>query len=571
MSEFLGERGIFGLVRAGNRKLLVGGVLASAVNAAGTIALIGFVKHMMDDHGAPTLQAGLLLLGLLCVILLAHIASGSWISGLGALEMAGLRRRLAAALTAADYERIERLGLHRVYAAFSEDLPRISMAFSAMPAVLLNSVIVVCGLGFLAYISPRHLLLMSALIGVALLVSERVLLRQMKLYGERLRESMNELYRQIQALVYGSKEMKLNARREAFFRDRLFERSVQDIYASSRRREFFISAYNGWSASIALILLAGILWISQGWMPMARGEMIAFALVLMFLRGPVIAIVNNVPHLSAAQVALKNIRALQLATRDPAGAEVRHDASNSPWREITLHAAGFEYASEDGSHSFRLAPASLTIHRGEVLYITGGNGSGKSTLAKLIAGLYRPTTGSIRVDGTAVTNENLGWYRAHFSAIFGDYYLFKEVLDGSGELLRDEALDAFLTKFGLDQRVRAVAGSFSTLALSQGQRKRLALIVALAEDRPILLFDEWAAEQDPEFRRTFYHEIIPALQASGKTVIAITHDDHYFHTADRIVRLDQGEMQISRPEPVKSHARVAPLRLVPEDSLQGAG
>ncbi|MEM9494095.1 MAG: ATP-binding cassette domain-containing protein, partial [Myxococcota bacterium] len=182
-----------------------------------------------------------------------------------------------------------------------------------------------------------------------------------------------------------------------------------------------------------------------------------------------------------------------------------------------------------------------TIHRGEVLFLVGGNGSGKSTLAKLLTGLYACDAGEIRVDDQAVDEDALERYRSYFSAVFADYYLFDEML-GSGRPDFADQASSYLQRLHLDHKVQVAGSRLSTTALSQGQRKRLALLASVLEDRPIYVFDEWAADQDPTFKEIFYREILAELKAQGKTVIAITHDDRYFSYADRRIQLDSGRL-----------------------------
>ena len=98
----------------------------------------------------------------------------------------------------------------------------------------------------------------------------------------------------------------------------------------------------------------------------------------------------------------------------------------------------------------------------------------------------------------------------------------------------------------LDHKVRIEDGAFSTIHLSQGQRKRLALLTSYLEDRPIYVFDEWSADQEPMFREIFYRHLLPGLRAKLKTVVVITHDDRYFDAADRIIELDYGRFRNER-------------------------
>lgn len=194
---------------------------------------------------------------------------------------------------------------------------------------------------------------------------------------------------------------------------------------------------------------------------------------------------------------------------------------------------------------FVLGPISLTLRSGEITYIVGGNGSGKSTLAKLLTGLYLPQTGSIHLNGVLTTDHNREWYRQHFSAIFSDFYLFDRCL-GFDQVNLDQKVEHYLRQLQLSHKVQVKDGVLSTTRLSQGQRKRLALLVAYLEDRPIYVFDEWAADQEPLFRDFFYREILGTLKERGKTVVVITHDDRYFHLADHLIKLDYGRVEFDR-------------------------
>jgi len=176
------------------------------------------------------------------------------------------------------------------------------------------------------------------------------------------------------------------------------------------------------------------------------------------------------------------------------------------------------------------------------LFLTGGNGSGKSTFGKLLTGLYTPDKGSIKLADKTISNTNRRWYRNCFSTIFSDFFLFEQVLDKQGKLADDGAIRQFIEKLQLQNKVTTKNGILSTTNLSQGQRKRLALLLVYLEDSPICLFDEWAADQDPHFRNYFYTELLPDLKKQGKTVIVISHDDRYFHLADRVIKFDNGQI-----------------------------
>ena len=177
------------------------------------------------------------------------------------------------------------------------------------------------------------------------------------------------------------------------------------------------------------------------------------------------------------------------------------------------------------------------------MFVVGGNGSGKSTFVKLLTGLYQPEAGAINWDGMPITDENRDWYRQQFSVVFADFYLFDRLL---GLKFSQQDSQSYLTQLQLDHKVSLSGQSLSTIALSQGQRKRLALLTAYLEDRSIYVFDEWASDQDPVFKQIFYTQLLPELRNRGKTVIAISHDDHYFDCADRIIKLDYGKVEFDK-------------------------
>jgi putative ATP-binding cassette transporter len=145
--------------------------------------------------------------------------------------------------------------------------------------------------------------------------------------------------------------------------------------------------------------------------------------------------------------------------------------------------------------------------------------------------------------------------------VFSDFYLFDTLLGLQTPEL-DRRAREYLTKLQLDHKAKVKDGALSTTDLSQGQRKRLALLTAYLEDRPIYLFDEWAADQDPLFKDVFYLQLLPELQAKGKTVLVISHDDRYYHLGDRIIKLDYGKVEYDEPaiQPSLTAAGVAVRR-----------
>jgi putative ATP-binding cassette transporter len=252
---------------------------------------------------------------------------------------------------------------------------------------------------------------------------------------------------------------------------------------------------------------------------------------------------NMLPNFGRADIALQKIENLGLSMGQHASEQEMVYALTRPWRRLELRKAIFTYRQEARDGDFTLGPIDFVLRPGEILFVVGGNGSGKSTLAKLAVGLYSPDGGEIRLDEQPINDENREWYRQHFSVIFSDFYLFEDLLGLESPSLDQRARD-YLCLLQLEHKVQVQNGGLSTTSLSQGQRRRLALLTAYLEDRPIYVFDEWAADQDPQYKEVFYTQLLPELKARGKGVIVITHDDRYFHLADRIFKLEYGKSMI---------------------------
>ncbi len=259
---------------------------------------------------------------------------------------------------------------------------------------------------------------------------------------------------------------------------------------------------------------------------------------ILFIQSPLLKAVGAYPVVLSAQVALDKISTFRLA-------DYQNTFDTPPkintWHSLQLSQVQFWHTDIDNKKSFEIGPIDLTIYQGEVIFLIGANGSGKTTLSRLLTGLYKPTAGSILLDDKVINKT--ADYQQLFSAIFSDGFLFADVLDGHGESVNQALVDEWLSLLQLEHKLHIHDGKINTLALSQGQRKRLALLLALAEQKSFLLLDEWAADQDPAYRQFFYHHIIPKLKQMNKTLFVISHDDGYFAVADRLLLMNQGKLQ----------------------------
>jgi putative ATP-binding cassette transporter len=287
-----------------------------------------------------------------------------------------------------------------------------------------------------------------------------------------------------------------------------------------------------------------ILFTTYSWPGINTQTLIGYSLGILYMMTPMHLILSTIPSFADASVSMQKVEKLGLTLHESDGSDElsRPVQAASSFKSLELVGVTHTYHREGEAGGFLLGPIDLTLEPGELLFITGGNGSGKTTLAKLLLSLYIPEEGQIYLDGKLVTDETREQYRQLFSVVFSDFFLF-ESLFGLDSVHLDANAKKYLVQLQLDHKVKVEDGALSTIELSQGQRKRLALLTAYLEDRPIYLFDEWAADQDPLFKEIFYHQLLPELKAKKKALIVISHDDRYYHVADRVIKLDYGKLQ----------------------------
>jgi putative ATP-binding cassette transporter len=458
----------------------------------------------------------------------------------------GLRMRLCRQVLATPLRKLEQLGPHRLLANITEDIPAITLALSTIPGLCMQIAIVGACLSIMGWLSWK--LLLAAIIYLALgaALYQWAVLKAAQ-YIKLAREGADSLMKHFRALTDGMKELKLHNKRRAAFMDKVLEPTAKSVMRYNMQANN-IYVGNAAFGQFLIFLLVGLLLFGTGRaFQVSNQTLIGYTLLVLYMVGPLEIILNIVPNLNRALVSLQKVKHLGLELsaipeKDVAKSETLPSAN---WKSLELDAITHAYNRENSDSSFTLGPINLKFQPQEVVFIVGGNGSGKTTLAKLLIGLYSPEQGEIRLDGRTITDENRDEYRQYFSVVFTDFFLFDSLL-GLDDINIDGDARYYLEKLQLDQTIRVRDGVLSTINVSQGQRKRLALLTAYLEDRAIFLFDEWAADQDPVFKEIFYLQLLPELKARGKTVIVISHDDRYYHVADRIIKLDYGCLEYDR-------------------------
>jgi len=455
--------------------------------------------------------------------------------------MCDLRLRLCSQILATPLRHLEQLGTPRLLAALTDDVPAIAHAALILPVLCVNASLVIACLIYMGLLSPVLLAIVLGFMAVGIATYRIPLLSVHRIF-DLARKDIDLLQGHFSALTEGAKELKLHRlRRRAFFSEGLAA-TAHSVQRQTISGQNMYSAAASWGQTLVFVVIGIILFALPALHPVTPTMMVAFALTLLYLMTPLQVILNALPQLTRANVALGKAEELGFTLSAQGPEEVADpEFVAGEWRKLELRSVTHTYRREDESDMFVVGPIDLSFEPGESVFFIGGNGSGKTTLVKLLTGLYTPERGQIVLDDHPVEDANKEFYRQHFSAVFSDCFLFDQMFGlTSAEL--DSQTRRYLAQLKLSQKVDVVNDKLSTTELSRGQRKRLALLTAYLEDRPIYVFDEWAADQDPQFKGVFYKQLLPELKAKGKTVFVISHDDRYYSVADRIIKLDAGQI-----------------------------
>lgn len=525
-----------------SHRLLLGAALAGVVAGVCSVLLVSQINAALTADGIDERYALLAPFAATALAaVLSHMLSSVLFERLGQQAHADMRRFIASRAVAADFRRLEEIGGARVQSALSEHSANVAMVFATAPVILINAVVVIGCLVYMAWLSWMVFLAALGVLAAGSLgyhLAHLVAIRHL----DAAAQEQDLLFGHFRSLIDGAKELRMNrAKRDAFV-GVLLERTIEAV---QRRRTtgmsiFLISA--NWATFLVYAFIGLVLFALVGDGPDRGRIMTGFALVFVYLMTPLESLLLSLPRANLARVSAARIDEItgEMAASRDAG---EPPAAAAPARSarVVLRGVRHRYFHEGNNDVFALGPVDLTFGPAEIVFLVGGNGSGKTTLAKLLVGLYRPEEGEILLDGAVIDDGNRDLYRQTFSAVFSDFHLFDRLLGvGGGDV--DARANHLIAALQLQHKVRVRDGAFTTRDLSQGQRKRLALVEAVLEDRPFLIFDEWAADQDPTFKDVFYRTILPDLKAAGRTVLVISHDDRYFAVADRLIRMDEGRV-----------------------------
>ncbi len=548
------------------RLLVVFSTILGVIGGLGVTALLATMNDAMNMIDGPDKYLALTFAGLCLLVLSCNTLSNLIINYIGQHVVLRLRQKLASQILAAPIAQLERYRTHKLIPVLIGDINIISgFALNIAPLVISIAVTIGC-LAYLAYLSWQLLLVTLATVALGT-SAQYIAFRFGSVHLDVARDSENDLQKAYQALSEVAKELRIQRpRRLNIFTKKIQGTTDKICSANIKSANIFISAET--FGSMLFFAVIGMAITFQALSPTTDKTMLGgFVLVMLYMKGPLEEIVANLPEIAQAQVAFKRIAdlsekfsspepylllnnikntALQSKTICSVNSETTKvsNASNvnhlPQLNSIELKGVYYQFPAVDTLLPFKLGPIDISINQGDIIFIVGENGGGKTTLIKLLLGLYSPQQGHIALNGNKVTEQNIDDYRQLFTTIFSDFYLFDELINTEQKL--PEQVNSYLKKMKIDHKVTIKDGSFTTTDLSTGQRKRLALINAWLEKRPVLVFDEWAADQDPNFRHIFYTQLLPDLKKLGKTIIVISHDDRYFQVADQLVTMKNGSV-----------------------------
>jgi putative ATP-binding cassette transporter len=435
---------------------------------------------------------------------------------------------------------LEQTGTGIIYARLTEDTRSLTRTVPFISMAMVNVTSLISVFFYLATQSIQGFLFIAGLFGFSLMIYKSVYgPARAKILEARKKEII--FFERLNDVLFGFKEIRINYQKN--------EDLFADVHAiTSESEQLKIDAQVNLNNCFIIVnttyylMIAGIIFILPVFNLVENSAVVSLVSSLLFIWGPLLVAFKTIPLYMMTSVSVDNlvelnntIDSFNFHVPDPPE-KIRQD-----FEKISIKSVNFSYKDKDGSPLFDVGPIDFTLKKGEIVFVIGGNGSGKSTFMKLLTGLYYPDAGGeLMINGKQVTNKTYQSYREYFTTIYTDFHLFEKPY--SLQNVDPAEINKLLKIMEIDHKTSFRDQKFTNIDLSTGQKKRLACIICLLEDKPIYVLDEWAADQDPEFKKYFYETFLDNMRARNKTVVAVSHDDRYFHTADRIVKMEMGKI-----------------------------
>lgn len=517
------------------------------LSAGSTILALQLIGRELAGEVPEDMPAGLWFTGAVVLLVISRLVSRNLLDWLSMRAIARIRHNLAKNILRLPLKRIEDLGVPKIMAYVFDDVARIGAGLSGLPNFLGHVIVLIGAMIYLGFVSTAGLVALLIVLILGVIIYRWLLSMAMNAQRDA-RNARDGLYDLTGGMALGAKELRFNAHRKHHF----FEKSFSSMLDRHFRKSLVGAVYATMGLTLSQVLyfvcLGVIVFAVPQFVVLDRAALMKFAVIVLYLPAPIEGIVQFFSTLTTAQVSIERLQHLgvldeNLHRHEDSPSIVDHDSVES----LSVSSLAYTHRHiETEERDFHVGPLDLSFRPGEIVFFVGGNGSGKTTSAKVITSLYEADSGTILLNGQPINANNIDWYRQHFAGVFSDYHVFDAYPSGSQYCDQELASTAktYLERLELDKVVRLEGGMLSTTtALSTGQRKRLALLVVLLEDKPVVVFDEWASDQDPAFREIFYLRLLPELATRGKIIIVVTHDDDYFAVADRIVTFRYGKVE----------------------------
>ena len=455
------------------------------------------------------------------------------------LAMHKFKMRIMAQVLRSDLHKIDEIGRPWILQALVRDTQTVSQAILTLVTTCQSASILLFMTLYLAVESlTAFFIVFLASCLIFIVMTKSLMMANKKVASAWHEEGLSlEIFSDF---LNGYKEIKMNSQRA---------RSISEemVYSSRRAQQMksdaMIAMVNSSNnTQVCFYIIIGItIFIVPILSPGFSEHVLASTTTIMFLVGSLGGVVAGIPNISQANASAEELFSVESRLKNVKTAADEVNPVYGEVKSIALQNICYQYGIDKLSEeSFSLGPISYQFNSSNIYFIRGNNGSGKSTLMRILVGLYQPSHGEILVNGKLVEQPASSSYRDLFAVVFSDFYLFKKLYG----IYRasDADIEEAVTLLKMQEKISIENGHISTVNLSTGQRKRIALIVALLEKAQFIVLDEWASDQDPEFRKYFYEYILPNLREAGKTIIAITHDDQYYELADHVLIIDQGQL-----------------------------
>jgi putative ATP-binding cassette transporter len=425
-----------------------------------------------------------------------------------------------------------------IFNVLTRDIESISEAGNLITNIITSIIIVCFCFIYILFISVNLFLIALIVVLLGILIHKNNI-KKLILTFNSAKDLSNQFVKHLNQINDGFKEIKIS------------NEKGDDIYANfilvilNKYLKIITKSYTGlinsqyfgdllFYLTIGFVLIFGSIFLN-----VKQDAIVSFIFVLLFISGPIQNIILQIPSIVEANVSAKKLFELgnQLEIKNNIRLDLSPEINRSSFDTLKLLDVKYKHISKQSE--FEIGPINFEIKKNEIIFIHGGNGSGKTTLILCLLGIYKFNSGKILVNNEHYCFE----YSSLFSVVFSDFFLFDRFY-GNYNFDKIKAQE-YLQLFDLESKVKISEFGFSDINLSLGQRKRLALIQALLENKSVIILDEWAADQDPHFREKFYTEILVVLKKEGRTIFAITHDDKFFYVADKLYKMEYGKLNKS--------------------------